>query len=80
MSHLAERVVDTREIPPGQRHPLIFQLFEGLEVGNCIQLVVDHDPRPLRYQFDAGYGSRCKWTYLEQGPEVWRVCLQRATD
>lgn len=39
--------------------------------------VTDHDPRPLRYQFDAGYDGRCKWTYLEQSPEVWRVCLQR---
>lgn len=73
MSHLAERVVDTREIPPRQRHPLIFQLFEGLEVGNSIQLVVDHDPRPLRYQFAAERPDMFTWTYEAEGPEVWRV-------
>jgi uncharacterized protein (DUF2249 family) len=77
---LEERVVDVREIPPHHRHPIIFHLFDRLDIGSSIQLIADHDPRPLRYQFDAGYGDRCKWTYLEQGPDVWRVRLRRETD
>jgi uncharacterized protein (DUF2249 family) len=38
--------------------------------------VVDHDPRPLRYQLEARHGSCCDWAYLEQGPDVWRVRLR----
>lgn len=74
---LAEQVIDVRVVSPSHRHPIIFRLFNQLEVGKGIQLVSDHDPRPLRYQFDAKYGSRCKWTYLERGPDVWRVRLVR---
>lgn len=76
---IAERVVDARKLAPGQRHAIIFQLFDRLEAGGAIEVVADHDPRPLRYLFDVGYGDRCKWIYLEQGPDVWRVRLQRAT-
>jgi uncharacterized protein (DUF2249 family) len=38
---------------------------------------VDHDPRPLRIQLEAKHGDLCRWTYLEQGPDVWRIRLQR---
>ena len=36
-------------------------------------MIVDHDPRPLRYYLEATHGDGCQWTYLEQGPDVWRV-------
>ncbi|MDH6257608.1 DUF2249 domain-containing protein [Bradyrhizobium sp. BR13661] len=77
---LAEQVIDVRGIPPSHRHPVIFQLFNRLEVGEGFQLVADHDPRPLRYQFDVRYGSRCKWTYLERGPHMWRVRIVRTAE
>ncbi|MCF2524876.1 DUF2249 domain-containing protein [Bradyrhizobium sp. G127] len=70
-------VVDVRDIAPQHRHSIIFQLFDHLEVGDSIQLVADHDPRPLRYQLEVGFDSQCKWTYLEQGPDVLRVLLKR---
>lgn len=71
----SERVIDVREIDPGHRHLIIFQLFEHLEPGSSLQLVVDHDPRRLRYQLEAKHGSRCRWTYLAQGPDLWRIRL-----
>lgn len=72
-----ERVVDVREIDPRVRHTVIFQLFEHLEGTNSLQLIADHDPRPLRFQLEAKHGPGCRWSYLEQGPDVWRVRLQR---
>jgi uncharacterized protein (DUF2249 family) len=72
-----ERTIDVREIEPRVRHTLILQLFEHLDLSACLQLIVDHDPRPLRIQLEARYGNRCCWTYLEQGPDVWRIRLQR---
>ncbi len=76
----ADQVIDVRVIPPSHRHPVIFRLFNRLEIGKGFQIVADHDPRPLRYQFDARYGSRCRWTYLERGPDVWRVRLVRTAE
>ena len=77
-SSLSERVIDVRKIQPGLRHQIIGQLFENLTSEAALQLITDHPPRPLRHQFEMRYGARCRWTYLEEGPEVWRVRLQRA--
>ncbi len=76
-SHLetAERVVDVREISPSIRHTVIVQLFEHLDNANSLQLIVDHDPRRLRLQLEDKHGERVQWTYLEQGPDRWRVRL-----
>ena len=45
-----ETVLDIRPIHPAQRHPLIFDLFDGLEAGGSFILVNDHNPKPLYYQ------------------------------
>ena len=73
---IEEQVVDVREIVPRLRHTVIFQLFENLDGQHALQLIADHDPRPLRVQLEANHGSRCRWTYLEEGPDRWRVRLQ----
>jgi uncharacterized protein (DUF2249 family) len=38
-----------------------------------MELINDHDPKPLYYQFQAEMPERFTWTYLEQGPATWRV-------
>ncbi|HXF69493.1 MAG TPA: DUF2249 domain-containing protein [Thermoflexus sp.] len=69
--------LDVRSVPPPQRHPLIFQTFEALRPGEAFILVNDHDPKPLYYQFQYERPGQFSWTYLEQGPEVWRVRIGR---
>ena len=69
--------IDVRRIPPPQRHPLIFQTFEGLHTGQSFLLVNDHDPKPLYYTFKAERDGQFDWEYVEQGPEVWRVRIGR---
>jgi uncharacterized protein (DUF2249 family) len=64
--------LDVRQIPPPQRHSKIFGTFQALEPGQALELVNDHDPKPLRYQFEDRYYGAYDWTYLETGP-VWRV-------
>ncbi len=73
---MSERTVDVREIDPRVRHTVLFQLFENLGPDDALELLVDHDPRPLRMQLEARHGAGCHWTYLEQGPDLWRVRLQ----
>lgn len=71
--------IDVRVIPPPQRHMLIFQTFEGLGPGEAFELVNDHDPKPLYYQFSAERAGEFTWEYFEQGPQVWRVRVGKAS-
>ncbi|KQZ99883.1 hemerythrin [Mesorhizobium sp. Root157] len=71
-----ERVIDVRQIDPRQRHIVILQLFEHLPASGALQLIADHDPKPLRFQIESKYGGNCLWAYLEEGPDVWRVRLR----
>ncbi|WP_296709315.1 DUF2249 domain-containing protein [Rhodoblastus sp.] len=71
-----ERVIKVADIAPQYRHKVTFQLFERLDPEQLLQLVVDHDPRPLRLQLEARRGERCDWMFLEARPDVWRVRLQ----
>jgi uncharacterized protein (DUF2249 family) len=72
-----DRILDVRQIEPRQRHEIIPKLFDNLGPDDALQLIVDHDPRPLHYFLESVHGDGCRWTYLEQGPDVWRVRLQR---
>ncbi len=71
------RELDVRVIPPREKHPAIFQTFDGLEAGASFILINDHDPFPLRHQFAAERKDQFTWDYLEQGPVVWRVRIGR---
>lgn len=68
--------LDVRPIPPREKHPTIFRTFDGLGAGQSMILINDHDPAPLRYQMTAERAGKFEWTYLEQGPVVWRVQIE----
>lgn len=74
---VGQRVIDVRTVVPRERHPLIFSTFEALGAGESFTLVNDHDPKPLFYQFSAEYPGIFEWTYEEQGPELWKVRIDR---
>lgn len=69
--------IDVRTIPGPQRHPLIFNTFDSLQVGEALEIVNDHDPFPLHNQFKLTKGGQFNWEYLQQGPEFWRVRIAR---
>lgn len=76
-SAMDTETLDLRQMPPPQRHPLIFQTFENLEPGQSFILINDHDPKPLHYQFQFEREGQFTWEYLEQGPADWRVRVGR---
>jgi uncharacterized protein (DUF2249 family) len=72
-----ERVIDVRDIEPRYRHQIIHRLFENLEPYATLRLIADHAPKRLRDQLAWHYGEQCRWTYLEEGPDVWVVRLEQ---
>lgn len=69
--------VDARLYEPKDKHPTIFNTFEALTSGESMELINDHDPRPLHYQFIIERPDTFEWEYLEEGPEVWRVSITK---
>lgn len=69
--------LDVRTIPPRHRHEMIFELFDGLQPGEAFELINDHAPTPLYYQFLHERSNLFAWDYLEEGPELWRVAITR---
>jgi len=69
--------IDVRAIPPRERHPLIFSTFRALAAGGAMEIVNDHDPKPLYDQMQAEQPGRFRWEYLANGPEAWRVRITR---
>ncbi len=79
MNQLAEPLhrIDVRQVPPPQRHALIFATFDGLGQGDQLELVNDHDPLPLRGQFERTRAGQFQWDYVDSGPALWRVRISR---
>jgi len=72
-----EEELDVRVLPHGGRHDSIFATYHALAPGTGFILVNDHDPKPLRYQFEEQHGGEYTWDYVEAGPQVWRVRIAK---
>lgn len=76
-SQQATDILDVRSLEPAQRHARILARVNELLPGASLILVNDHDPKPLHYQLEAEHPKQFSWTYLERGPQVWRVEIGR---
>ncbi len=70
-------ILDVRPMIPMMRHRKIFRLFDALEPGEALILINDHEPKALYQHFTASWENRFSWNVLEEGPEVWRVRIER---
>ena len=77
MSGRKTKTIDVRPIVPKEKHPAIFAMFNSLLDGETMQLINDHDPKPLYYQMQAENKGQFEWEYVEQGPEVWKVNIKK---
>jgi uncharacterized protein (DUF2249 family) len=69
--------IDVRQLSPRERHPLIFSTFRSLAAGETLELVNDHDPRPLYHQFQAQLPGLFRWEDVQKGPDTWRVRIMK---
>ncbi len=70
--------LDARVIPHAIRHAAIFGAFDSLRPGAAMVLVAPHDPLPLLAQLSDAYGDGLRVSYLDRGPEAYRLKLARA--
>jgi len=70
--------IDVREIAPRDRHTAIFATYRSLGVGETMELLNDHDPKPLHAQFRADLPGSFGWDVLQAGPELWRIRITKA--
>ena len=73
----ASLVIDVRALAPHERHSKIFGSFDELLPGEAIEIVSDHDPLPLRRQFESRSARQFQWAYLQQGPDQWNVQISK---
>lgn len=64
--------LDARLVPHAIRHATIFGALDAVAVGQGLVLVAPHDPLPLLAQIEQRPGA-FDVTYLERGPEDWRL-------
>jgi len=69
--------LDVRAIPHAIRHATVFGAFDAIPAGGSFVLVARHDPLPLLHQLAQRAAGRLEVTYLERGPQAWRLKLTR---
>lgn len=77
MSDTFAATVNATEYPPHMKHRVIFETFDALTSGQAMLLINDHDPAPLRYQFELERPGIFEWEYIERGPAVFRIRIGR---
>jgi uncharacterized protein (DUF2249 family) len=69
--------LDVRQMPPWERHPKIFEIIDGLGVGDTLKLINDHDPRPLHYQILAERPGEFEYSSREESAREWVARITR---
>jgi len=73
--------LDVRPIEPKHRFEHIMSAYHDLAPGETLELIVDHDPKCMYYTLEAEHGPETfSFEYLEEGPTVWQVHVEKETD
>lgn len=72
-------VLDARTVPHAIRHATIFGALDSVRPGGGLVLVAPHDPLPLLAQIEHRDPGAFEVSYLERGPEAWRLQFVRRT-
>lgn len=57
--------INAREYEAKDKYPTIFGTFDSLGAGEVMELINDHGPRPLHYQFIMKMPEQFEWKYLK---------------
>lgn len=69
--------LDARAVPHAIRHATIFGALDAVHPGGGMILVAPHDPLPLLAQIEQRAPGAFEVSYVERGPEAWRLAFVR---
>jgi uncharacterized protein (DUF2249 family) len=69
--------LDARVVPHAIRHATIFGALGSVQPGHGMVLVADHEPLPLLAQLEQRHAGDFEVSFLERGPENWRLLFLR---
>jgi uncharacterized protein (DUF2249 family) len=69
--------LDARVVPHAIRHATVFGALDAVRPGRGLVLIAPHDPLPLLRQIEQREPGVFEVSYLERGPEAWRLRLAR---
>lgn len=70
-------VLDARAVPHAIRHATIFGALDAVHAGSGLVLLAPHDPLPLLDQVAQRHPGRFDVSYLQRGPQTWRLQFAR---
>ncbi len=76
-AHAEVPELDARVIPHAIRHGSVFGALSQVKPGAAMVLVAPHDPLPLLAQIVEREGDAVQISYLQRGPDAWRLLLSR---
>lgn len=65
--------LDATAIPHAIRHATIFGALDAVGAGGGLILLAPHAPLPLLRQISDRWPGRFEVSYLQEGPEIWKV-------
>src|SRR5699024_3015335 len=65
--------LDVRVIPHAIRHGTVFGALQRLRAKQAMILTAHHNPLPLLRQVEQMFRGAIDVSYLEEGPEVWKL-------
>lgn len=65
--------LDVRTIPHAIRHATVFGALQSLTPAQAMILTAHHNPLPLLAQVEDMFDGRIEVSYLEEGPDVWKL-------
>ena len=65
------------EVPRAQRHPLVFERFDTLALGESFVLKTDHNPVLLNREMENVRPGQVDWEHINRGPGTYLIRIRR---
>ncbi|MFL6303864.1 MAG: DUF2249 domain-containing protein [Candidatus Sulfotelmatobacter sp.] len=72
-----QKDLDLCQVPRPQRHPLVFERFDTLAVGESFVLKTDHNPVLLNREMENMRPGQVDWEHINRGPDMYLIRIRR---
>lgn len=69
--------VYARSSNPEHEDRILFETLDSLQMGETIEIIDNHDPSSLYNQLQENMPNEFEWNYLEEGPDTWKVAVEK---